>query len=337
MRRRPSARARCAVALFASDVRPGPPAAERLRRRARRRRRARARSRRAAIASDRALEGASVGIAILDVDSGRMLAAYNEHLALNPASNAKLYTAAAALATLHGDHRYETSLSGKLKGDAVAARSRSAATAIPSLSTEDLAALAQELSECGVHAGRRRHPRRPALLRRPDHAARVRAEAQRVGRLPRAHQRARARREHRDHDRATRPAEAAASARVDFDPPGLRRRRRDAFARRRRAAPTRWGSPSRRTARASRPRSAAAIAVDAQLVRFTRRVEDPRAPRRLRPAGAAREGRGQGLGRREARHRAGARARQAPLGPLSSLLYSLGKKSDNFYAEMIFK
>ena len=70
-----------------------------------------------AIASDRSLEGASVGIAILDVDSGRLLAAVNEHLSLNPASNAKLYTAGAALATLHGNHRYETTLSGKLEGE----------------------------------------------------------------------------------------------------------------------------------------------------------------------------------------------------------------------------
>jgi D-alanyl-D-alanine carboxypeptidase/D-alanyl-D-alanine-endopeptidase (penicillin-binding protein 4) len=73
-----------------------------------------------AIGTNRALEGASVGIAVLDVDSGRMLAAFDEHLALNPASNAKLYTAGAALATLHGEHRYETVLTGKLEGDSVA-------------------------------------------------------------------------------------------------------------------------------------------------------------------------------------------------------------------------
>ncbi len=73
-----------------------------------------------AIASDHALNGASIGIAVLDVDTGHLLAAVNEHLALNPASNAKLYTAGAALAMLHGEYRYETTLSGKLEGDAVA-------------------------------------------------------------------------------------------------------------------------------------------------------------------------------------------------------------------------
>ncbi len=39
---------------------------------------------------------------------------------LNPASNAKLYTAAAALALLHGDHRYETSSRARVKGASAA-------------------------------------------------------------------------------------------------------------------------------------------------------------------------------------------------------------------------
>ena len=84
-----------------------------------------------AIAADRAISGATVGVAILDVDSGKMLAAVNEHVAVNPASNAKLYTAAAALAILRGEHRYETLLSGKIEGDAVVGPSGCAASATP--------------------------------------------------------------------------------------------------------------------------------------------------------------------------------------------------------------
>ncbi len=52
-----------------------------------------------ALVSDHAFKDAEIGVAILDIDAGRFLAVANEHAPLNPASNAKLYTAAAALAT----------------------------------------------------------------------------------------------------------------------------------------------------------------------------------------------------------------------------------------------
>ena len=102
-----------------------------------------------AIASDRSLEGGSVGIAILDVDSARLLAAVNEHTAMNPASNAKLYTAGAALAMLHGNHRYETTLSGKLGADAVSDLALRG-YGDPSLGTSDLWAMVDELKDYGV-------------------------------------------------------------------------------------------------------------------------------------------------------------------------------------------
>src|SRR5579883_1091151 len=103
-----------------------------------------------AIASEHALAGASVGIAVLDVDSGRLLAAAGEHLPLNPASNAKLYTAGAALATLHGEHRYETTLTGKLEGDAVSGPLAIRGYGDPSLTSADLWAMVQELKGFGV-------------------------------------------------------------------------------------------------------------------------------------------------------------------------------------------
>ncbi|MDP9002793.1 MAG: D-alanyl-D-alanine carboxypeptidase, partial [Myxococcota bacterium] len=104
-----------------------------------------------AVASSHVLgRGGAVGIAILDVDSGRMLAAVNEHLALNPASNAKLYTAGAALATLHGEHRYETTLTGKLEGDAVAGPLAIRGYGDPSLTTADLGSMVEELKGFGV-------------------------------------------------------------------------------------------------------------------------------------------------------------------------------------------
>src|SRR5579859_2514546 len=105
-------------------------------------------------ALERSVEGAAVGVAIVDVDSGRLLATVNEHLALNPASNAKIYTAGAALATLHGEHRYETTLTGKLEGEGsatfVAGPLALRGFGDPSLSTADLWAMVQELKGYGV-------------------------------------------------------------------------------------------------------------------------------------------------------------------------------------------
>ena len=75
-------------------------------------------------------------------------------------------------------------------------------------------------------ARRGRHRRRPALLRRADDAARLRAAAQRVGRLPRARERGRARRELRHADRA----------------PHVARRRRARGVRSRRGSSTSDGS-----------------------------------------------------------------------------------------------
>src|SRR6185503_11552995 len=102
-----------------------------------------------ALTGDSAWKDADVSVAILDVASGEMLASYNEHRALNPASNAKLYTAAAALAILHGDHRYETSLSGVVKGTSVSSVTLRG-YGDPSLSSSDIAPMANELRERGV-------------------------------------------------------------------------------------------------------------------------------------------------------------------------------------------
>ena len=55
-----------------------------------------------ALVADRSLKSAQIGIVVMDCETGNVLAQSGEHTVLNPASNAKLYTAAAALAILHG-------------------------------------------------------------------------------------------------------------------------------------------------------------------------------------------------------------------------------------------
>jgi D-alanyl-D-alanine carboxypeptidase/D-alanyl-D-alanine-endopeptidase (penicillin-binding protein 4) len=290
-----------------------------------------------AIASDRALEGSAVGIAILDVDSGRMLAAINEHAALNPASNAKLYTAGAALAILRGEHRYETTLSGKLEGDAVAGPLVLRGYGDPSLTTSDLAAMVSEVKaygvrrvEAGIAVDQRFYDditTPPAFDQQPNEWAGFRAPVSAVA---------------IDENCVTlsvRPREHGAPARADFDPPGFV----DVDGTIRTGDPDSAdnvelalaGSGSRMTAHLS-----GAIASDSRLVRYTRRVEDPRLlagyalkaqleRADIQVAGEIRLAReSEGLRHVLAKHASE---------PLSALLYALGKHSDNFYAEMIFK
>jgi D-alanyl-D-alanine carboxypeptidase/D-alanyl-D-alanine-endopeptidase (penicillin-binding protein 4) len=286
-----------------------------------------------AIASDRSIDSGSVAIAILDVDSGRLLAAVNEHMALNPASNAKLYTAGAALAMLHGNHRYETTLSGRLAGDAVADLALRG-YGDPSLSTADLWAMVEELKDYGVKRvqGDIRVDQRfyddqttpPAFDQQPNEWASFRAPVSAVA---------------LDENCITmtvRPSSPGGAAHVEFEPPGFV----DVDGNVKTADSggadtvelTLSGSGSRLAAKV-----AGAIAADSRLVRYTRRAEDPRllagyALRALlekadvKTTGEVRLGAADG--HVLAKHVSA---------PLSSLLYALGKQSDNFYAEMIFK
>jgi D-alanyl-D-alanine carboxypeptidase/D-alanyl-D-alanine-endopeptidase (penicillin-binding protein 4) len=287
-----------------------------------------------AIASDRALEGGAVGIAVLDVDSGRLLASVNEHLALNPASNAKLYTAAAALATLHGEHRYETTITGKLDGDAVVGPLSIRGFGDPSLTTADLWAMVQEVKSFGVKRvdgdvvvdqrffDEQTTP--PAFEQQPNEWAGFRAPVSAVA---------------LDENCITmtvHPGPVGASARVEFAPPGFVDMEGSIRTAEGGGADTvdlaLTGNGARMAAKVS-----GAIAGDARVVRYTRRAEDPRLlagyalKALLAQAGIEVKGDvklGTARGHTLARHLSE---------PLSSLLYALGKQSDNFYAEMIFK
>lgn len=288
-----------------------------------------------AIASERALgEGAAVGIAVVDVDSGRLLAAVNEHLALNPASNAKLYTAAAALATLRGEHRYETTLTGKLEGDAVAGPLAIRGFGDPSLTTADLWQMVQELKGFGVKRvdgdvvvdqrffDEQTTP--PAFEQQPNEWASFRAPVSAVA---------------LDENCVTltvRPGPVGGNARVELDPPGFVDVEGSIKTAEGGGADnvelTLTGNGSRMSAKLS-----GAVAGDSRVVRFTRRAEDPRLlagyalKAVLERSGVEVKGDvklGTARGHTLAKHFSA---------PLSTLLYALGKQSDNFYAEMVFK
>ena len=101
------------------------------------------------LVNDRLLKDALVSVVVMDCETGAVLAQSGEHVLVNPASNAKLYTAAAALAILHGSHRYQTTLSGTIKanaGSGLVLRGHGD----PSLHTEDLWAMVQEAKAHGM-------------------------------------------------------------------------------------------------------------------------------------------------------------------------------------------
>ncbi len=101
------------------------------------------------LANDAKSWGGAAGVMVVDVATGTVLASADEHAALNPASNAKLATAAAALRVLGPDHRYLTGLYGKVNGARVPALVLRG-TGDPTLTSDDVAGLARELAAHGV-------------------------------------------------------------------------------------------------------------------------------------------------------------------------------------------
>ncbi len=286
-----------------------------------------------ALVATRGLEGAAIGVAILDVASGKMLASHNEHVPLNPASNAKLYTASAALAILHGEHRYETSLSGKETDGAVGSLTLRG-YGDPSLSGDDLAGMAEDLRERGVRRvdgdilvderffDENNTP--PAYDQKPGEWAAFRAPICALA---------------VNEDTVTltvRPGKPGDTAHAYFEPYG--------FVDVEGSVKTGEGAGADTIGLALTPNGkrmsaklSGTVGTDAHLVRFTRRVEDPSllAGYVLR---AALDHLGMKVsGEVKAGHGKGPVLVRHHSAPLSNLLYALGKNSDNFYAEMIFK
>lgn len=94
--------------------------------------------------------GDQIGVSVIDVRSGRALVSHNANLALNPASNQKLVTAAATLSELGADFQIQTGLYGRVEGDAVVAGLHLKGYGDPTLQTADMVALAQQLVARGI-------------------------------------------------------------------------------------------------------------------------------------------------------------------------------------------
>ena len=101
---------------------------------------------------DPLLAGAKGGVAVNDVDSGKLLYGKNEAQLFNPASNTKLFTTAAALAMLGPEYRWKTIVytDGALAGGELKGRLYLKGHGDPTLVIEDLWRVVSELWSMGV-------------------------------------------------------------------------------------------------------------------------------------------------------------------------------------------
>lgn len=277
--------------------------------------------------------GGSVGVAVLDVGSGQMLAEQKAHASFNPASNAKLATAAAALAILGPQRRFVTGLYGKIEGD-TANEITLRGDGDPSLETRDLWALARELRAVGVRKVRgitvdqgyfddRYAP--PAFEQQPNEWSPFRAPVAAVSVNENTvlfHVRA---------------ATEGKEAEVDVDPPGFVEVLGS-------VSTSKKGSPEQ-VILSLEPKGArltaklrGSLPEASRMLSVAKRVDDPRllagyALRAvLNPLGVEVSGDVRTGGEKQKRLIASHRSAE-----LAALLGALGKESDNFYAEMIFK
>jgi D-alanyl-D-alanine carboxypeptidase/D-alanyl-D-alanine-endopeptidase (penicillin-binding protein 4) len=99
------------------------------------------------------LKKATIGISVVDLRSGKVLFSRGEDISLNPASNIKLVTTAAALAILGPEHRYATRVYGKkdaLSGGVLSGDLYLRGNGDPDLVTADLYEIANDLYSRGI-------------------------------------------------------------------------------------------------------------------------------------------------------------------------------------------
>lgn len=104
------------------------------------------------ILQDERLDGAITGVSIKEADTGVQIYDHFGDTRLVPASNMKLFTAAAAFETLGQDHQFSTEVhtDGKIKGNMLKGNLYLKGKGDPTLLQEDFEAFARELKEQGI-------------------------------------------------------------------------------------------------------------------------------------------------------------------------------------------
>ena len=102
--------------------------------------------------TDPLLNGAKVGVAVVDVESGKPVYSRNELGLFNPASNVKLFTTAAALAMLGPEYRWKTVVyaEGGVSGGELHGKIYLKGHGDPTLVIEDLWRLVSDLGQTGL-------------------------------------------------------------------------------------------------------------------------------------------------------------------------------------------
>ncbi|MBI5533204.1 MAG: D-alanyl-D-alanine carboxypeptidase/D-alanyl-D-alanine-endopeptidase [Deltaproteobacteria bacterium] len=277
--------------------------------------------------------GGKTGVSVVDVETGQVIASYHDREALNPASNMKLLTAAAAMSQLTATYQYRTALYGKRNGAAVDELVLRG-SGDPSLTTSDLWEMAAELRRSGVRKvqgdilvdqsafdeqylppGFEQQPNEWAYFRAPVSAVALNRNVITM---------------------SVHPTTKEQAAVVSFDPPGVV----DVTG----SVKTSAAGPEAVTlllapsgARLS-AKVGGTIPEDSHAMVTPKRIDNPSvfAGYALRALLAE-----QGITVSGAVRTGGDKARNVLVmhrsRPLSELLYELGKRSDNFYAEMVFK
>lgn len=277
--------------------------------------------------------GGTASVRISEADSGQTWAESSPDLALNPASNMKVLTAAAALDRLGPEYRASTGLYGELRAGRVETLVLRG-EGDPSLEVADLWELGRALSHLGVtQVGRilvdqSRFDDRfvpPAFEQQPDEWASFRAPVSAV---------ALERNAVTMHVIATRAGEPA---RVWFEPPGVVGVEGSVETRRA------GSGESIQLSMDPRPEGLVArigghVAEGLPRLRFARRLDDPRLAPGLALAAILAEQKiavagGVALGGADIKGRLVFHESQ----PLGELVKELGKNSDNFYAEMLLE
>lgn len=282
-------------------------------------------------------KGGTLGAVVLDVRDGRRIADVNGRVPVNPASNQKILTAAAALHYLGPAYRFRTELKGSVKEGAADALVLGG-NGDPSLGTQDLWRLARVARERGlsrvgtvyvdqsffddqfVPPAFEQQPNEWAAFRAPVSAVSVEQNTVTLNVVPNA---------------------PGSPASVWFEPPGVLEAGGTVETRPRGSGDkVGWVLSAQGSGGAARLRSEVSGGLGADLgrQRYRRRLDDPRlAPgyalqQVLRDLGVEVRGEVQ-LGKKGTSETLSYLASE----PLAQLLFPVGKDSDNFYAETVLK
>lgn len=277
--------------------------------------------------------GGRASARVMRVDTGAILADASPELALNPASNMKIVTAAVALSRLGSEYCFSTGLYGRIEGtrvDPLVLRG----SGDPSLSSADLWQLARTLRQLGVTevgallVDQRRFDAQfvpPAFEQQPDEWASFRAPISALA---------------LDRNSVTLnvlPTAEGQPARVWFEPAGIVTIEGSIETKK-----PGTGDAVQLTLEARGPdlvaRVGGHVARGLPRLRFERRLDDPRraaglALRALLEEAGVRVSGAVALGGETVRERLVFHQSE----PLGALLAPVGKQSDNFYAEMLLK